>query len=388
MRFDSRAVHSGRELRPREPLAPPIVQTAVYVFDDLEDYDAVASGREPGHIYGRNSNHNVEWLEGAIADLEGAEDGVATGSGMAAMLLAILSLAPRPVPIVTQRDLYGVTTALLRQDFAPAGYELRSVEVTDLAAVEAALAGAGLLICETISNPLCKVPDLEAVCRLAEAAGVPVLVDNTFATPAICRPLEFGAALVAHSVTKFIGGHSDLTAGAVVGAAARIRDVRARSVRMGTTLGPFEAWLALRGVRTLGVRVRRHSENALRLAGRLASLPEVARVHYPLLEGSPYETVARRHLSGGGGGMLSFDLSGGRDAVQSMMRRLRMVTFAASLGGVETTISHPELASHRGLTGAERAELGILPGTVRVSTGIEDGEDIAGDFVQAITTGG
>lgn len=385
MRFDSRAVHSGRDLKARDPLGPPIVQTAAYVFDDLEDYDAVAAGREPGHIYGRNSNENAGWLEVALADLEGAEAAVATGSGMAATLIAILALAPRPVPIVVQRDLYGVTTSLLRLDFEPAGYELRPVEITDLNAVEAALPGAGLLVCETISNPLCKVPDLTEICRMAAGAGVPVLVDNTFATPVICRPLEFGAGLVVHSVTKFIGGHSDLTAGVVVGPGSTIAGVRARAIRMGTTLGPFEAWLALRGVRTLGLRVRRQSDNAQVLAGRLASLSEVDTVHYPLLEGSPYEAVARRHLAAGAGGMLAFDLGGGGEAVQAMLSRLQMARFAASLGGVETTISYPEIASHRGLDAGERLDLGILPGTVRVSTGIEDPADITADFTQAIT---
>lgn len=384
MKRDSRAVHAGRELKPRDPLAPPIVQTAVYVYDDLDDYDAVARGDSPGHVYARNSSENTDWLERAVADLEGAEGAVATGSGMAAILLALLALTPEPKPLLVQRELYGVTLALLRQDFAPRGYELRYADFADLDQVRQGLPGAGLLICETITNPLCKVVDLEAVCRLAVERQVPVLVDNTFASPALFRPLAVGATATVHSATKYIGGHSDLTAGVVAAGAALVKDMRARGVRMGTTLGPFEAWLALRGLRTLGLRMARHSTNSVRLAEGLAGLDAVERVHHPLLEGSPWEATARRLLPEGSGGMMAFDLAGGREAVQGMLGRLRMVRFAASLAGVETTISYPDLTSHRSLPPEERLALGITPGTVRVSVGIEDPEDVLEDFRQAI----
>jgi len=381
---DSRAVHAGRELKPRDPLAPPIVQTAVYVYDDLDDYDAVARGESPGHVYARNSSENTDWLERAVADLEGAEGAVATGSGMAAILLALLALAPEPKPLLVQRELYGVTLALLRQDFGPRGYELRYADFADLDQVRQGLDGAALVICETITNPLCKVVDLEAVCRLAGERQVPVLVDNTFASPALFRPLAAGATATVHSATKYIGGHSDLTAGVVAAGAGLVKDMRARGVRMGTTLGPFEAWLALRGLRTLGLRMARHSTNSLRLAEGLAGLDAVERVHHPLLEGSPWEATARRLLPEGSGGMMAFDLAGGREAVQGMLGRLRMVRFAASLAGVETTISYPDLTSHRSLPPEERLALGITPGTVRVSVGIEDPDDVLEDFRQAI----
>jgi methionine-gamma-lyase len=384
LRPDSLAVHAGWEPRSRDPLAPPLYQAAVYVYTDLEDYDAVAAGRKPGHVYGRNSNENVAMLEQAVAALEGAEAGLATSSGMAAILVAALALAPRPMPIVFDPDLYGVSLTLLEQDFAGWGYELRRVDFTDLKGLAAALEGAGLAICETITNPLCKVVDLEATIGLARERGVPVLVDNTFATPVLCRPLELGAAAVVHSVTKFLGGHSDLVAGAVAGPADTILAARTRAVRMGTTLGPFEAWLALRGLRTLPLRQRRQSQNAAVLAEALASLEAVDRVHYPGLEGSPYEALVGRQLGGLGGAMVAFDLAGGRAAVQDLTGRLEMARFAASLGGVETTISYPELTSHRSLDPAQRQARGILPGTVRVSLGIEDGVDIVEDFRAAI----
>jgi cystathionine beta-lyase/cystathionine gamma-synthase len=378
MKPASRAVHAGRELGARSPLAPDISPAAVHVFTDLDDYDAVARGEKPGHYYGRNSNANRDMLERAVAELEGAEAGVAMASGMAALHGAILALAPRPTTIVATRELYGGTAALLRQDLEPAGYEVHFVDLGDLDVVRRAMLGAGLLIAETITNPLCHVPDLEAIGAMAREKGVPFVVDNTFATPLLCRPIELGATLVMHSATKYLGGHSDLVAGVIVGDAATIGPARARAVRTGTTLSPFDAWLALRGLRTLDVRMKRHSENSLALALALRGTRGVARVHHPLLDG-PNDLLPR-----GSGGMMAFDLAGGRPAVQRMIKRFSLVTFAASLGGVETTISYPEITSHRAMSAEERAELGVGPGTVRVSVGLEDPEDIVADFAQAV----
>ncbi|HZQ50283.1 MAG TPA: PLP-dependent transferase [Candidatus Dormibacteraeota bacterium] len=367
MKLASRAVHAGREDKARAPLAPSISTAAVHVYEDLEDYDAVARGDKPGHYYGRNSNENRSMLERAVADMEGAESGLVAASGMAALYLAILALAPQPATIVATRELYGGTLNLLRQDLEPLGYKAHFVDMQDLEAVRRALDGAGLVIAETITNPMCRVVDIAALARMTRAAAVPLLVDNTFATPIFCRPIELGADVVMHSATKYIGGHSDLLAGVVVGTEQVIAAARARSVRTGATLGAFDAWLALRGLRTLDVRMRRHAENAAALADALSSLPAVKLVHY-----------------GGLGGMLACDLEGGRDAVQRMMSRFRMVVFAASLGGVETTISYPLITSHRSLSDEERAELGVTAGTVRVSAGIESADDIVEDFVQAI----
>jgi cystathionine beta-lyase/cystathionine gamma-synthase len=381
----SRAVHAGREGRGRRPLAPDISPASVHIYEDLDDYDAVARGERPGHYYGRTSNANRSMLEKAIAELEGAEAAVATASGMSALHLAILALAPQPTTIVATRELYGGSMELLRKDLEPLGYEPHFVDTMDLDSVRRALTGAGIVLLETITNPLCQVPDMVAIVHIAHERGMQVVVDNTFATPILCRPLELGADLVMHSATKYIGGHSDLIAGAIAGSAATIAAARSRSVRMGSTLGAFDAWLALRGLRTLEVRMRRHTDNALALARALQVLPGVAKVHHPLLEGSPSYAVAQRMLPEGAGGMMAFDLAGGKDAVQHMMSRLKMVVFAASLGGVETTISYPEITSHRTLTSAERAELGVGPGTVRVSVGIEAAEDIVSDFTQALT---
>ena len=384
MKPASRAVHAGRRLGARSPLAPDLSPAAVHVFTDLADYDAVARGERPGYYYGRNSNSNREMLERAVAELEGGEAGVATASGMAALHAAILSLVPRPATIVATRELYGGTASLLRQDLEPAGYEVQFIDLTDLDAVRRAVGGAGLVIAETITNPLCSVPDLEAIAKMARDRGVPFLVDNTFATPIFCRPLDLGATVVMHSATKYLGGHSDLVAGVIVGGASEMGGARARAARTGTTLSPFDAWLALRGLRTLEVRMRRHSANALALARAMRSMRGVARVHHPALEGSPSYDVTRRLMPNGSGGMMAFDLDGGRDAVQRMMERFSLVTFAASLGGVETTISYPEITSHRSMSPEERAAVGVGPGTVRVSVGIEDPDDIVADFAQAL----
>ena len=385
MKPASRAVHAGRELDARSPLAPDLSPAAVHVFTDLADYEAVVRGERPGHYYGRNSNTNREILERAVAELEGAESGVAMSSGMAALHASILALAPQPTTIVATRELYGGTAALLRLDLEPAGYEIAFVDLTDLDAVRGATGAAGLVIAETITNPLCGVPDLGAIASMARERGVPFLVDNTFATPLLCRPLELGATVVMHSATKYLGGHSDLVAGVVVGDEKLMGAVRARAARVGTPLGPFDAWLALRGLRTLDVRMRRHSENSLALASAMRSMAGVARIHHCLLETSPSFAIARRLLQRGAGGMMAFDLDGGRDAVQRMIDRFELVRFAASLGGVETTVSYPEITSHRSLSAEERAALGIGSGTLRVSVGIEDPDDIVADFAQALS---
>jgi len=228
----SRAVHAGRGgkagMGARAPLAPDLSTAAVHVYEELDDYDAVARGERPGHYYGRNSNRNRAMLEAAVAELEGAHAGVATGSGMSALHLAILALAPKPVTILATRELYGGTLALLRQDLEPAGYEALFVDLNDIDAVRSAMDGAGLVLVETITNPLCRVPDLDAITALARESRVPVLVDNTFATPALFRPLEHGATVVMHSVTKYLGGHSDLVAGVVVGPGVLMDAARAR----------------------------------------------------------------------------------------------------------------------------------------------------------------
>lgn len=385
MRADSRAVHAGRELGPRDPQAPTLVPTSAWVFTDLDDYDSVASAATPGHVYARESSTNVSMLEVAMAALEGAESSAATASGMAAVLTSILALAPRPAPLVVDRRAYGGSLALLRRDLAPLGYVIREVDLDDARALEVGLDGAALLLAETISNPLCRVCDLDRVALACRRAGAALVVDGTFATPILNRPLEHGATLVLHSATKYLGGHSDLVAGVVCGPEAIIEEVRARRSRLGASLGAFEAWLALRGLRTLHLRMPRHSSNGLRLARAMKPFPGVERVHHPALDVEA-GAVCQRLLPAGSGGMFAFDLDGGRPAVQRLVSGLGLVRFAASLGGVETTISYPALTSHRSLSAEERRAAGVGEGTVRVSTGLEDPQDLIDDFQQALGT--
>ena len=271
---------------------------------------------------------------------------------------------------------------MLKQDLQPAGYRVDFLDLNDLNAVERATPS--VIVAETITNPLCRVVDLEALGNLAREIEAFLIVDNTFATPLLCKPLDLGAHAVVHSATKYLGGHSDLVAGVVVGSKDLISNVRSRVSRTGATLGAFDAWLTLRGIRTLDVRMKRHTHNAIALAEAMRTMRGVRYVHHPLLEPSPTYAIAKRILPNGSGGMMAFDLEGEREAVQRMIKRFSLVTFAASLGGVETTVSYPELTSHRSMSLGERVELGIGPGTVRVSVGLEDPDDIIDDFKQAI----
>ncbi len=242
LRPETRVVHAGWRPAAGESLAPPLVQASAQVFDSLDDYDDVAAGRRPGHLYGRNSNENVASLEAAVADLEGATAAVATASGMAAILCTVLALASRPRPLVVDRDAYGVSLALLRSDLEPLGYEIREVDLADEDALKAALPGAAVVICETVTNPLARVNDVQRISALASTEGSAVVVDNTYATPLLCRPLAWGATAVVHSVTKYLAGHSDLIAGVVCAEQQLIEAVRQRVIRTGGSLGPFEGW--------------------------------------------------------------------------------------------------------------------------------------------------
>ncbi|MGH7862339.1 MAG: trans-sulfuration enzyme family protein [Candidatus Dormibacteraceae bacterium] len=384
MRIDSRAVHAGRDLEAGTAQAPAISPTSTWIFDDLDEYERVASGAQTGHLYARESGENVAMLEAAMADLEGAEAAVATASGMAALLATLLALAPRPAPIAIDRHCYGVSLALLRRDLEPLGYEVRVVEASDAGALESALPGAAMLLVETISNPLCQVADIPGLARACERHRAHLVVDGTFATPYLNRPLEHGASVVLHSVTKYLGGHSDLIAGVVSGPQGLMSEVRSRRSRLGSSLGSFEAWLALRGLRTLPVRMARHSQNALQLARALDGMGVVRRVYHPGLPSSPDHDLVRAMLPQGTGGMLALDLAGGRSALQAALDRFQMVRFAASLGGVETTVSYPALTSHRALSEEERLRVGVSADTVRVSVGLEDALDLIADFQQAL----
>ena len=370
---------------PSTPTAPPIYQTSVYSFPDLASLDAVQDGTARGYMYGRYGLPNHTALERAVAALEGAEAAVACASGMGAIAAALLAALSGGGKVAAAREVYGGTYGLL-EELGRFGVGTTWVDAGNIPEVEAALGeGCRLLLVETLSNPLVRVADLPALAAAAHRAGALLLVDNTFATPCLCRPLAHGADAVVHSATKFLGGHSDLTAGVLVGTASFIREARRVAMRFGPTLGPHDAWLAVRGMKTLSLRMARSCENALALATFLAGHPNVAAVHYPGLPSHPGHPLARRLLMGGFGGVLAFELRGGLEAADALVKALRLITLVPSLGGVATTLSHPVKTSHRDLSPAERERLGVRDGLLRLSVGIEDAADLTADLAEALT---
>jgi len=324
-------------------------------------------------------------LAAAIADLHGAEDGFVFATGMAAIHATLLSVLRAGDRIVCTRALYGSTRSLLANVLGGIGIRTDFIDATDLPAVEAALAAepTRVLYVETISNPTIVVADLEALAELAHRHGAIFIVDNTFASPYLCRPLQLGADLVVESATKFIGGHSDVLAGVAVGSRERIGRVRAVQTDTGATLAPFAAFLVLRGLTTLALRMERHSATATALAGWLERQPGIDRVYHPALPSHPQASIARRQLRLGGG-MLAFELAGGRPAGRAFIDSLTIPERTASLGSIHTIVAHPPSTTHRQLSDEEIAAAGIAPGLLRCSVGLEDLDDLQADFAQAL----
>jgi cystathionine beta-lyase/cystathionine gamma-synthase len=389
-RFATRAARGAPEPpSSSRPLVPPIHLANVYAFDDLDQVDAVWETRRPGFVYGRFGTPNHAMLEATLAALEGAEGALVTASGMGALSAMLLAALPSGAHLVTGQDLYGTTTGLLREQAPRWGIDVSFVDATDAGAAEAALRPTTRAIfVEAVSNPLLRLADLPGLADLARARGLALLVDATFATPALLRPLEHGATGVHHSATKYLSGHGDVTAGVLAGPRGLVEAARTQAVRIGLNLGPFDAWLTQRGLRTLALRMERHSANALALARTLAGRPEVRTVHYPGLPSHPQHGLATKLFSGGFGGMLAFELAGGEAAVRRFFGALRGIAFAPSFGDVTTTWSYPPRTSHRPLSAEQQAKLGIDPGLVRLSVGIEDLEDLQESLAAALTAAG
>jgi len=389
----TQAVHAG-ERAPRPdftPVSTPIYSSVGYLYDSMEDLDGVFAGERPGYVYPRYGSPTVAALEEAVATLEGGEAAVATASGMAAVYLALLSAGVGPGErVVAAHDVYGATYALLASFLRGQGVETRFVDVADLDAVRAAVREARprLVLVETVSNPLLKVADLPALAEIAHEVGALFAVDSSFATPYLVQPLRLGADYCIHSATKYLGGHGDVMGGAVVASAERCAQMRELLKLTGGTLGPTEAWLVLRGLKTLPLRMRQHSANAMEVAQWLARRPEVARVNYPGLPSHPQHTVAARLFRPGlFGGMISFELAGaGRVEVFRFMEALRLCLPATTLGDVYSLVLYPAMSSHRAVPAEERARIGIGDGLVRLSVGIEEAEDIISDLSQALDT--
>lgn len=385
------AVHGG-ERAPRPdytPVSTPIHHSVGYLYDDMADLDAVFGGQQAGYVYTRYGSPTVTGFERVIAGVEGAEDAVAFASGMAAVHAALLSAGARAgTTIVSAADVYGATYALLERSLSTLGVKTCFVDITDVEQVRQTVGTErpAAVLCEIISNPLVKVADVPALVEIAHGVGAALIVDNTFATPYLYRPLAHGADYVVHSATKYIGGHGDVMAGVVACSAERALDLRERQKLLGANLGPQEAWLALRGMKTLPLRMRQHCANAMEVARWLVDQRAVARVNYPGLPEHPQHELAGRLFEGRGfGGMLSFDLRGaGRQEVFRFMEALRLVLPATTLGDVYSLTLYPAHSSHRMLSPQARAAIGIGDGLVRLSVGIEAAEDIIADLAQAL----
>ena len=387
----TQAVHAG-ERGPRPdftPVSTPVHYSVGYLYEDMRDLDGVFGGERAGFVYPRYGSPTVSAFEQAVAVLEGGEDAVAFASGMGAVHAALMGAGVRTGDsVVAAADLYGATYALLERTFTELGVRVHFVDITDLDSVAQAIGGnrPAAVLCEIISNPLMKVADVPALAEVAHAAGAALIVDSTFASPYLFRPLAHGADYAVHSATKYLAGHGDVMAGVVACSADRGRDLRERQKLLGANLGPQQAWLALRGIKTLPLRMREHCANAQVVAEWLAGQPAIAGVHYPGLPGHPQHAVAARLFDGRGfGGMLSFELRGaGQAEVFCFMEALKLVLPATTLGDVYSLTLYPAHSSHRQVAPEVRQAIGIGDGLVRLSVGIEAVQDIIADLGQAI----
>jgi len=366
------------------PAAVPIYQSATFHAQDVGDYAEILGFEKPGYTYSRIENPTSDALAGAFAELHGAEAGFAFGSGMAAIHAALVSLVKAGDRIVCTQAVYGSTRALMERVLAPLGVEAVFVDPMDLEAVERALAEAPtrLLYAETISNPTIVVADLARLAAIGHRHDAVVVVDNTFASPYLCRPLELGVDIVLESATKWLSGHSDVIAGVVAGTAEQMHRVRDVAIDTGGIVAPFSAFLVLRGLQTLHVRMDRHSSSAQALAEHLERAPGVVRVAYPGLPSHPQADIAARELRLGGG-MLAVELAS-RDVAAGFIDGLTIPPVTATLGSVVTYAVHPPTATHRQLDEGQLRAAGIPPGLVRISVGLEDIDDLIADVDSAL----
>ncbi len=364
----------------------PIVYSAAYGYPDVDEWLAVALGRKPGHIYSRNTNPTVHAFEEKVRILEGGAAATSFSTGMAAISNTLFALLRPGDRVVSVRDTYGGTNRIFLEFLPRIGIVVDLQDTGDHGAVEAAIdGGTRLLYLETPTNPTLKVLDIARLAAAGHAAGAIVVVDNTFATPINQNPLALGADLVVHSATKFLGGHADALGGVIVGDAALVAEVFHFREITGATLDPMAAYLLIRGMKTLSLRIRQQNESALRIARWLEAQAGVAVVNYPGLESHPQHAVAARQMRGYGG-VLSFGLDGGFDAVKRVLPRLRLAHRAANLGAVETIAGPPATTSHVECSAEERAAMGIPEGLIRYSVGIEDPDDLIADLAQAFAT--
>ncbi len=387
----TRLVRAARSLPPGhgEPVVPALVQSVAFDYGSAAEQDAVFGNERPGFVYGRYGTPTTAALEQALAELEGVEAAVCFVSGMAAISAAVDACAiSRGSRVVAQEDCYGQTRALFERWTRERGADITFVDATDYPAVERALAAkpTGLLYVEAIANPFLRVTDVAALAKLARAKGAALAVDATFATPILFRPASLGATMVIHSLTKYVNGHGDVMGGVVAGSEELRRAMRDRTILDGAYLPPHEAWLTIRGLRTLALRVRRQCESALAIARHLVEHAKVARVRYPGLPDHPQHDLATRQFGGLFGAVVSFVLrEESRDAAFRFLDGLELAASATTVGDLFTEVLYPPISSHRRLPADERRRMGISDGLLRISVGIEDTQDLIADIDNALT---
>ncbi len=383
----TRAIHFGYNPQDEHgALTPPLHLTSTYAFETAEQGGEIFAGEREGFVYSRVGNPTSDLLERRIANLEGGEAALATSSGMGAITALLWTYLESGDEIITDLTLYGCTFALFSHGFSRFGIKVTHIDMTDPANLEAALSDKTKFVYfETPANPNMRIVDIAAISRIAHAKGVQVIVDNTYATPIITRPIELGADFVVHSATKYLGGHGDLLAGIVVGRLEQMIEVRTIGVKdmTGAVIAPFNSMLILRGIKTLELRMQRHSENAMKIAEMLAAHQAVAVVHYPGLDSFPQHALAKAQMALFGG-MVAFEVKGGFAGGKKVMNRLNLIQRAVSLGDAETLIQHPASMTHVTYTEEERAAHGISEGLIRISAGLENVDDILADLAQAL----
>ena len=387
--FATRSVHAGYDSADNEgSLNPPIYMTSTFAFDSVEQGAGRFSGEQQGHFYSRISNPTQEILETRLANLEEGEAALATASGMGAITATLWTLVGPGDQILVDETLYGCTFSFMEHGLKKFGVDICYADFTNHAEVQSKLTDKTKVVYfETPANPNMRVIDIATISALAKdySGDLKVIVDNTYCTPALQRPITMGADLVVHSATKYLGGHGDLIAGAVVGDAETIQQIRLFGLKdmTGAVIAPMTVFLILRGIKTLQLRMERHCQNAQAIAEMLAQHPAVDQVFFPGLKNDPWHKVAARQMDGFGG-MIALELKGGHEAAVRMLNKLKLAKLAVSLGDAETLIQHPASMTHSVYTAEERAEHGISEGLVRISAGLEAVEDIIDDLKQAL----
>ncbi len=382
--FSTRAVHAGEKRDPSTgAVITPIYETSVFGFSSTKELIDVMSKKVEGYAYTRYGNPTVRTVDRKMAELEGAEDAAVFSSGMAAIATTMLTLTSSGDHVVSTRDLYGGTLAFFKDVLPKFGVDVSFVEATNFEEIKSTVQGnTKVIYAETPTNPTLKIVDVSKVAKLGRKKGITVVIDGTFASPYNLQPLRFGVDIVVHSATKYLGGHNDVTAGVVCGPEGFVQNVKEMRKHLGGTLDPHAAWLLLRGLKTLGLRMERHNSNGTKIARYLEKHPKVKRVYYPGLPSHPQYSIARKQMRGFGG-VVSFELDGNFETTMKFVDNLKLCFLAASLGGTETLATQPVTCSHYYVSAEDRKKAGITDELIRLALGIEDPEDIIADLDQA-----